>query len=133
MLSGTMLDRVSSINDLGVIMIEKMTFSEHVDVIVAKCFGMLGFIWRFLLEFRGPFTLKSLYTSLVCPKLEFARCVSNPFYDVVLTDWNACRSGFFDMLCGVWVGRTCMICHHMRTDALFCILTPLQKGDRLLV
>jgi hypothetical protein len=26
-----------------------------------------------------------------------------------------------------------MIGHHMKTDAPFCILTPLQKGDRLLV
>jgi hypothetical protein len=29
MLGGTVLDRVSSLNDLGVIMDEKMTFSEH--------------------------------------------------------------------------------------------------------
>jgi hypothetical protein len=30
MLGGTVLDQVSSINDLGVIMDEKMTFSDHV-------------------------------------------------------------------------------------------------------
>jgi hypothetical protein len=42
MLGGTVLDWVSSINDLGVIMDEKMTFSEHVDVMVAKAFAMLG-------------------------------------------------------------------------------------------
>jgi hypothetical protein len=45
MLGGTVLDRVSSINDFGVIMDEKMTFSEHVDVMVAKDF-------RWSLEFR---------------------------------------------------------------------------------
>jgi hypothetical protein len=32
MLDGTFLDGVNSINDLGVIMEEKITFSEHVDV-----------------------------------------------------------------------------------------------------
>jgi hypothetical protein len=48
MLDGTVLDRVSSINDFGVIMDEKMTFSEHLDVMVAKAFAMLGFI-------RDPF------------------------------------------------------------------------------
>jgi hypothetical protein len=37
------------------------------------------------------------------------------------------------MLCVVWIGRTCMIFHPMRTDARFCILTPLRKDDRLLV
>jgi hypothetical protein len=36
MIGGTVLDRLSSINDLGVIMDEKMTFLEHVDVMVAK-------------------------------------------------------------------------------------------------
>jgi hypothetical protein len=46
MLGKTGFDRVSSINDLGVIMDEKMTFSEHVDVMAAKTFAMLGFIRR---------------------------------------------------------------------------------------
>jgi hypothetical protein len=82
MLGGTVLDRVSSINDLGVIMDDKLTFSEHVDVMVAKAFEMLGFIRRLSLEFRDPYTLKSLYTALVRSKLEYARCVWNPFYDV---------------------------------------------------
>jgi hypothetical protein len=36
MLGGTVLDRLSSINDLGGIMDEKMTFWEHVDVMVAR-------------------------------------------------------------------------------------------------
>jgi hypothetical protein len=80
MLGGTVLDRVSSINDLGVIMNEKMTFSEHehVDAMVAKAFAMLGFIRRLSLEFRDPYTLKSLYTSLARPKLEYASYVWNP-------------------------------------------------------
>jgi hypothetical protein len=69
MLDETMLDRMSSINDLGVIMDEKMTFSEHVDVMVAKALAMLGFIRRLLLEFRDPYTLKFLSTSLVRSKL----------------------------------------------------------------
>jgi hypothetical protein len=65
MLGGTVLDQVSSINDLGAI----MTFSERVDVMVAKAFAILGFIRRLSLEYREPYTLKSLYTSLVRLKL----------------------------------------------------------------
>jgi hypothetical protein len=42
MLRGIVLDRVSSINDLGVIMDEKKTFLEHVRVMFAKAFAMLG-------------------------------------------------------------------------------------------
>jgi hypothetical protein len=93
-----------------------MTSLENVDVMVAKAFAMLGFIRRLSLEFRDPYTLKSLYTSLVRPKLCGTR--STIF---VLIEWNACRGGLFDILRVVWVGRTCMICHPMRTDAPFCI------------
>jgi hypothetical protein len=69
MLGGTVFDRVSSINDMRFIMDEKMNFSEHVDVMVGKVFAMLRFIRRLSFEFRDPYTLKSLYTSLVRPKL----------------------------------------------------------------
>jgi hypothetical protein len=82
MMGGTGLDRVSSINDLGVIMDEKITFSEHVDFMVAKALAMLGFIRRLSSEFRDPYTLKYLYMSLVRPKMEYASCVWNQFYDV---------------------------------------------------
>jgi hypothetical protein len=122
MLGGTVLDRVNSINDLGFIMDEKMTFSEHVDVMGAKAFAMLGLIRRLSLEFRDPY----IYS-------EVSLHGSGSSKAGIRKRWNACRGGFFDMLCVVWGGRTCMICHHMRTDAPFCILTPLQKDDRLLV
>jgi hypothetical protein len=74
MLAVTVLDRVSSINDLGVIMDEKMNFSKHVDVMVGKAFAMLELIRRLSFEFRDPYTLKSFYMSLVRPKLEYASC-----------------------------------------------------------
>jgi hypothetical protein len=53
-----------------------------VDVMVAKAIAILIFIRRLSFEFRDPYTLKSLYTSLVRPKLEYASCVWSPFYDV---------------------------------------------------
>jgi hypothetical protein len=98
------LDRVSSINDFGVIIDEKMTFTEHVVVMVAKAFAMLGFIRRLSLEFGDLYTLKSLYT-----------CLWNPSYDVLVDKVER-------VLCP----------HRMRIDAPFCILTPLRKGDRTL-
>jgi hypothetical protein len=66
MLAGTVLDQVSSINNQGVTIDEKM----H------------RFIRRLSFEFRDPYIVESLYTSLVRPKLEYASCVWSPFYDV---------------------------------------------------
>jgi hypothetical protein len=81
MLGKTVLDR--SINDLQVIIDKKMNYLEHLDVIVGKVFAMLGFIRRLSFEFRDPYTLKGLYTSLFLLKLEYASCVLwSPFYDV---------------------------------------------------
>jgi hypothetical protein len=61
---------------------ENMNYLEHVEVMVSKAFAMLGFIRRLSFEFRDPYTLNSLHTYLVCPKLEYTSCVWNPFYDV---------------------------------------------------
>jgi hypothetical protein len=49
---------------------------------VGKAFAMLGFIRRLSFEFRDPYSLKSLYTSLVRPKLEYVSCVRSSLYDV---------------------------------------------------
>jgi hypothetical protein len=38
--------RLGVFEDLRLIMDEKITFSEHVDVMVTKAFAMLGFIRR---------------------------------------------------------------------------------------
>jgi hypothetical protein len=43
---------------------------------------MLGFIKRLSKEFQDPFTVKSLYMSLVRSRLEYACCVWQPFYAV---------------------------------------------------
>jgi hypothetical protein len=82
MLGGIILDRVDSINDLGlgVIKDSKVSFTEHMDVTVGKAFAMLGFVKRLSREFRDPYTLKTLYVSLVRPKLEYASCVWRSFY-----------------------------------------------------
>jgi hypothetical protein len=58
-----------------------------------------------------PYTLKSLYTCLVRPKLEYASCVWNPFYDVRVIEWNECKGGLFDMLCVPPYEDRCALLH----------------------
>jgi hypothetical protein len=54
---------------------ENMSFLKLVDVMIGKAFAMLGLVRRLSFEFKDPYTLKSLYTSLVRPKLEYASCL----------------------------------------------------------
>jgi hypothetical protein len=79
MLGGNILDRVDSINDLGVMMDSKMLFTGHIDVAVGKALAMLGVVKRLSCEFKDPYTLTTLYVSLVRPKLEYANYVWQPF------------------------------------------------------
>jgi hypothetical protein len=49
-----------SINDLGVIMDEKMNFLEHVDVMVGKVFPILRFMRILSFNFKDPYIEVSL-------------------------------------------------------------------------
>jgi hypothetical protein len=70
MLGGIILDNVDFINDLGVIMDSKVSFTGLIDVTVGRTLAMFGFMKRLSYEFQDPYTLKTLYVSLVRPKLE---------------------------------------------------------------
>jgi hypothetical protein len=63
MFRGVILDRV--IIYLEVIMDSKMSFDELVDIAVGKALAKLGFVKRMSSEFRDPYTIKTLYVSLV--------------------------------------------------------------------
>jgi hypothetical protein len=79
-LSGSTLDRVETITDLGVVLDTKLTFSSHVDAIVNKASKRLGFIKRIGKEFRDVYALKTLFNSYVRSKLEYASVIWNPYY-----------------------------------------------------
>jgi hypothetical protein len=60
MLDGIILDRVDSINDLGVIMDSKVSFTGHIDVTVGMVLALLWlFVKKLSCEFRDPYTLKT--------------------------------------------------------------------------
>jgi Reverse transcriptase (RNA-dependent DNA polymerase)/Endonuclease-reverse transcriptase len=79
-LSGSVLDRVESISDLGVILDSKLTFVAHIDATINKANKKLGYIKRIGRDFRDIHTLKSLYSSFVRSILEYATVIWNPYY-----------------------------------------------------
>lgn len=79
-INGSIIDRVTTINDLGVTIDSKLKFNKHVSVTTAKAFSVLGFIRRNSQAFQDIYTLKTLYCSLVRTILEYAACVWSPYY-----------------------------------------------------
>lgn len=76
------VSRVDSFKDLGVYFDPKLNFKLHFNYIINKANSMLGFIKRWSKEFSDPYILKSLFTCLVRPNLEYASQVWNPYYDI---------------------------------------------------
>jgi hypothetical protein len=72
------IERVDVINDLGVLVDNRMTFVNHIESIVSKSARMLGFLKRMSSEFNDHYTYKTLYVAVVQPGLEYAPCVWSP-------------------------------------------------------
>ncbi|XP_055615214.1 uncharacterized protein LOC129761514 [Toxorhynchites rutilus septentrionalis] len=61
----SMLDRTTAIYDLGVTIDSKLRFNDHVGMMTAKAFSVLGFIRRHAYEFSDIHVLKIMYCSLI--------------------------------------------------------------------
>jgi hypothetical protein len=119
------LDRVNSINDLRVIMDQKMCFTENIDVKVGKALAMLRrFMRRVSGEFRDPYILKALQCfqnlnmRVVCDLLFMM------YTSIVL---NGCSGSLLDLYCVVWDRLICTICLLMRTSVLCLTLTCFSR------
>lgn len=80
-LANVVLERVSSIKDLGVIIDEKLSFKQHVEMITRKSYKMLGFIFRCGKYFRDQSSMLLLFNALVRNRLEYCSSVWNPHYE----------------------------------------------------
>jgi hypothetical protein len=78
----------------GVVLDSKLDFPSHINSLVVKAFRMLVYIRRIGKEFRGPYTLKTLYNSFVRSHLEYASVVWNPYYGVHLKRIGAIQKRF---------------------------------------
>ncbi len=74
-LNGSTLKRVDRVRDLGVIMTPSLNPQEHIAHITTKASSLLGFTFRSTRYFNSPFTLITLYKSLVRPLLEYGSVV----------------------------------------------------------
>ena len=76
-----LLDRVSSIKDLGVIFDSKFTFRDHIDFVTSKALRMFGFICRNTRLFQNARSIITLFKSLILPSLTYASVIWSPYHN----------------------------------------------------
>lgn len=79
-INNTMLERVHSMLDLGVLFDKKLSFNDHITLKISKAKAMLGFIKRITWEFKDITALKSLYYAHVRSHVEYCSCLWSPSY-----------------------------------------------------
>jgi hypothetical protein len=102
------IERSRVVNDLGVILDDKLTLNVHIDHIVSKAMRSLGFIKRFGQEFKDPFILRVLYCTYVRSILEFASSVWSPYYQCHNLRIEKVQRNFtrFALRCLNWIDRS---------------------------
>lgn len=91
---GELLNRTDKIRDLGVTLDSALSFRNHYEEIIDKARRQLGFVSKLSMEFRDPYTLKSLYVSLVRPLLETASIVWDPYHSTVASRIESVQKRF---------------------------------------
>lgn len=97
-LSGQVLNRVTSIRDLGVMFDSKLLFDQHIRMITDRAYQMLGFICRTSGKFRLQSTYLTLYRALVRSQLEYGSAVWNPYYEVYKGNMESVQRKFSKMV-----------------------------------
>ena len=81
-MNGCALVRVTTIKDLGIIIDQKLAFTEHISSTFSKAFAALGFMRRNISNFDKVYALREIYCSVVRSILEYAVQVWAPYYAV---------------------------------------------------
>ena len=77
-MSNTVLEKSNQEKDLGVIVDNKLSFTQHIDKAINKANSVMGIIRRSF-KFLDTICFKKLYKSLVRPHLEYAVQVWHPY------------------------------------------------------
>lgn len=111
LLNSSPLERLSTVNDLGVLFDPKLSFNVHISSIVNKATSTLGFVKRWAKEFNDPYLTKTLYTSLVRPILEYCSCVWSPAHKNHIMSIESVQKNFWYLHYAASIGMSAFICH----------------------
>ena len=92
-INGNVLKRVVEMKDLGIVFDNKLTFTGHINNLIQRAYGSLGYVCRYGCDF-SPMMLKVLYCCFVRPILEYCCSVWSPFYRVHINDLERVQNKF---------------------------------------
>ena len=98
-LNNCALSRVDTVKDLGVFLTHNFSFATHVNYVTVKAFKLLGFLKRTAFDFNNTKTLKTLFTTLVRPHLEYASQVWSPHQKYLIQRIERVQRKFINYLC----------------------------------
>ena len=79
-MKGTVLELVNSFKDLEIIFDCKLVFRNHITSTVSKATCILVFIKRWAKKFSDTYITKQLFTTLICPILEYESVIWHTQY-----------------------------------------------------
>lgn len=94
MMNNQMLQRVSTVRDLGITLDASLSFKQHYSDIIAKANRQLGFIFKIADEFKDPLCLKALYCALVRSIVEFGTVIWCPYQAIWIARMEAIQKKF---------------------------------------
>ena len=90
----TFITRCSIMNDLGIMIDERVTMNDHVDYVTGKARRSLGFVKRHAKDFNDPYVTKALYCAIVRPTLEYCIVSWMPFTQVQINKLESIQRQF---------------------------------------
>ncbi|KAG7312376.1 hypothetical protein JYU34_001864 [Plutella xylostella] len=97
-IGGKLINRVTSIRDLGILLDDKLILDQHVENITCRAYKMMGFVLRSAKPFKNASTYLLLYKTLVRPCLEYASVIWNPLYAVYIKQIEMIQKKFLRAL-----------------------------------
>lgn len=70
------------VKDLGVYIDSKFSFTHHIQYAISKANSQLGFLKRNAVDFKDPYTLRTLYFAFVRSQLEYCVIIWDPSYNI---------------------------------------------------
>ena len=86
--SGNIIPKEETIKDLGVHMSRNLTFTDHTEIIGARCRSLSGWILR-TFETRQTAPMLKLYNSLLIPRIDYCSQLCSPQQN---QEWNILES-----------------------------------------